>query len=89
MIRWTGLAPWEFGFPFLGRLTSTVLRNQSDRIEVIHRLLAQPIVHHLKPGVIDSGLVGSTDSHPSHSHVGRVPRGQKMLKGYRSKVMYH
>jgi len=23
MIRWTGLAPWEFGFPFSGSLTST------------------------------------------------------------------
>ena len=23
MIRWTGLAPWEFGFPFPGSLTST------------------------------------------------------------------
>jgi len=22
MIRWTGLAPWEFEFPFLGSLTS-------------------------------------------------------------------
>jgi len=25
MIRWTGLAPWEFEFPFLGSLTSTFL----------------------------------------------------------------
>jgi len=25
MIRWTGLAPWEFGFPFPGSLTSTFL----------------------------------------------------------------
>jgi len=25
MIRWTGLAPWEFEFPFPGSLTSTVL----------------------------------------------------------------
>ena len=24
MIRWTGLAPWEFEFPFPGSLTSTV-----------------------------------------------------------------
>jgi len=23
LIRWTGLAPWEFGFPFPGSLTST------------------------------------------------------------------
>jgi len=25
MIRWTGLAPWEFEFPFPGCLTSTFL----------------------------------------------------------------
>ena len=25
MISWTGLAPWEFAFPFPGRLTSTFL----------------------------------------------------------------
>ena len=25
LIRWTGLAPWEFEFPFSGRLTSTFL----------------------------------------------------------------
>jgi len=26
MIRWTGLAPWEFEFPFSGSLTSTFLQ---------------------------------------------------------------
>ena len=26
MIRWTGLAPWEFEFPFPGSLTSTFLQ---------------------------------------------------------------
>jgi len=25
MVRWTGLAPWEFDFPFPGSLTSTFL----------------------------------------------------------------
>jgi len=25
MIKWTGLAPWEFEFPFPGSLTSTFL----------------------------------------------------------------
>ena len=25
MIRWTGLAPWEFEFPFPGSLTSTFI----------------------------------------------------------------
>ena len=33
MIKWTGLAPWEFEFPFPGSLTSTFLlhRNTSPR----------------------------------------------------------
>ena len=35
MIRWTGLAPWEFEFPFPGSLTSTCLggreKNESLR----------------------------------------------------------
>jgi len=26
LMRWTGLAPWEFEFPFPGSLTSTFLR---------------------------------------------------------------
>jgi len=30
MIRWTGLAPWEFEFPFPGSLTST-FRETGDR----------------------------------------------------------
>ena len=28
MIRWTGLAPWEFEFPFPGSLTSTFLADR-------------------------------------------------------------
>ena len=28
MIWWIGLAPWEFGFPFPGSLTSTILMHQ-------------------------------------------------------------
>ena len=31
MIGWTGLAPWEFEFPFPGSLTSTFL-SQVDRV---------------------------------------------------------
>ena len=27
MIKWTGLAPWKFEFPFPGSLTSTSLRD--------------------------------------------------------------
>ena len=28
MIRWTGVAPWEFEFPLLGSLTSTLTMPQ-------------------------------------------------------------
>ena len=31
MIRWTGLAPWEFEFPFPGSLTSTFLEGGRQR----------------------------------------------------------
>jgi len=31
MIRWTGLAPWEFEFPFPGSLTSTFLIKDRGR----------------------------------------------------------
>ena len=31
MIRWTGLAPWEFEFPFPGSLASTFLVQLVDR----------------------------------------------------------
>ena len=33
MIRWTGLAPWEFAFPFPGSLTSTFL-NVRDHVSI-------------------------------------------------------
>ena len=35
MIRWTGLAPWEFEFPFSGSRTSTFLRrsHQPSRLD--------------------------------------------------------
>jgi len=35
MIRWTGLAPWEFEFPFPGSLTSTFLCLQDYPIEFV------------------------------------------------------
>ena len=37
MIKWTGLAPWEFEFPFPGSLTSTFLSGDSyaDRESLI------------------------------------------------------
>ena len=43
-----------------------------------------------KQGLIDSGLVGSTDFHSSHQqgHDGG-PREQKMLKGHLPRVIYH
>ena len=31
MIRWTGLAPWEFEFPFPGSLTSTFLYQEEEK----------------------------------------------------------
>ena len=39
MIRWTGLAPWEFEFPFAGSLTTTFLsRRYKEGIEVFRRV---------------------------------------------------
>ena len=35
MIRWTGLAPWEFEFPFPGSLTSTFL----NRLKIMRERL--------------------------------------------------
>ena len=38
MIRWTGLAPWEFEFPFQGSLTSAFLGEQvAPRCPAGHR----------------------------------------------------
>ena len=31
MIRWTGLAPWGFEFPFPGSLTSTLLKQSETK----------------------------------------------------------
>ena len=94
MIRWTGLAPWEFELPFQGGLTSTFLR-------VAHISQSRPdsgLDFQIKV-LIDSGLVGSTDFHSSHpqghephtpgTSLGGVPREQKMLKGHLPRVIYH
>jgi len=35
MIRWTGLAPWEFEFPFPGSLTSTFLNHQIPATKLV------------------------------------------------------
>jgi len=34
MIRWTGLAPWEFEFPFPGSLTSTFLDEEMYQVQL-------------------------------------------------------
>ena len=59
MIRWTGLAPWEFESLFSGSLTSTF---------VVRSAPPSPPTpaHCLRMNMIDSGLVGSTDFHSSH-----------------------
>ena len=33
MIKWTGLTPWEFEFPFPGRLTFTSLRAALPKVD--------------------------------------------------------
>ena len=40
MIRWTGLAPWEFEFAFPGSLTSTLL--VSGKAKTIRALVSGP-----------------------------------------------
>ena len=42
MIRWTGLAPWEFEFPFPGSLTSTFL--VGIYLEESFRKLLEPVL---------------------------------------------
>ena len=47
MIRWTGLAPWEFEFPFPGSLTSTFLCRSHSTCRADHaffRLLIDRLV---------------------------------------------
>ena len=38
MIRWTGIAPWEFEFPFPGSLTSTFLGAPSTCISAVKKI---------------------------------------------------
>ena len=40
MIRWTGLAPWKFEFPFPGSLTSTFLGG-------LHLFVPALLLHHI------------------------------------------
>ena len=42
MIRWTGLAPWEFEFPFPGSLTSTFLGSSTFCKSQSQTLTPQP-----------------------------------------------
>ena len=37
MIRWTGLAPWEFEFPFPGSLTSTFLKSHFNPCATLYQ----------------------------------------------------
>ena len=57
MIRWTGLAPWEFEFPFPGSLTSTVHAHTHQKL--LHSWIILVIVkrHLVQIGRID----GPTD----------------------------
>jgi len=45
MIRWTGLAPWEFEFPFPGSLTSIPLPNDHASASVTRA--TKNLAHHL------------------------------------------
>ena len=70
MIRWTGLAPWEFEFPFPDSLRSTFLRGLnsnrfSHKISRLKRGVNREISH-VKTGVIDSRLVGWLKRGRSH-----------------------
>ena len=55
MIWWTGLAPWEFDFPFPGSLTSTFLEHQlintfaGTKVAGAGRFLAALLVGRLRP----------------------------------------
>jgi len=44
IVRWTGLAPWEFEFPFPGSFTSTFLQVRGCGVR------GRPCVPHLDPG---------------------------------------
>jgi len=64
MIRGTGLAPWEFEFPFPGSLTSTFLEQAGDFLigadginSVVRKYLFLRTVCQLVGGKIDWGIV--------------------------------
>ena len=44
MMRWTGLAPWEFEFPFPGSITSTFLsvRIEYEKLSLHYYVGTQP-----------------------------------------------
>jgi hypothetical protein len=45
IIKWTGLAPWKFEFPFPGSLTSTFLVNLCFNPETPKSKALQPLNH--------------------------------------------
>jgi len=55
MIRWTGLAPWEFEFPFPGSLTSIFLHSTSEaggcETGVEHMFKAPRLLYHSTLGL--------------------------------------
>jgi len=88
MIRWTGLAPYKFEFPFPGSLTSTFLlggeltirpHGAEYRLNVYGSGFTAEVI--LRVGVISEG--GGRRAR------GGVPREQKMLKGHLPRVIYH
>jgi len=74
MIRWTGLAPWEFEFPFPGSLTSTFLVGLSTFVE--RRGTSLRPRSHLASGLLDWGALcacHSTSDLPQGRNVKRFP----------------
>ena len=59
MVRWTGLAPWEFEFPFPGSLTSTlpVLPSDVAHAQVMRLPWKYPELQTLNPPDSDESIV--------------------------------
>jgi len=64
MIRWTGLAPWEFEFPFPGSLTSTSLERSVSsqgwqcRLCVFFERERRQASADAAVGIVEMGVVG-------------------------------
>jgi len=65
MIRWTGLAPWDFECPFPGSLTSTFLYNpQPQALNQNKTIAAEASSTSLNRSVPGSGFVPGSGSTP-------------------------